>query len=182
MLNSKREFMKHGSNLGWKKWESTRQKWNHCIEHTDLREDCFHFLLLQTASPKDSRVWPMSRCTSWPPSTILSPALRSINRLDHTFGDVLCHLSVMSLCWEVNYDVCRPFLHLSAQGNQTELCKSCKSTYKELNELYSRMETNQTMCIDIEDSVCMSGTDHSRNSPFMMRREKTAPPRGIWAH
>lgn len=43
---------------------------------------------------------------------------------------------------------------LSPQGNYTELCKNCKSSYKELNELYSRKEKNDTMCIDIEDSVC----------------------------
>ncbi|KAG7239651.1 hypothetical protein INR49_028587 [Caranx melampygus] len=39
------------------------------------------------------------------------------------------------------------------QGNHTELCKNCKSSYKGLNELYSRMENNQTLCIDIEDAV-----------------------------
>ncbi|XP_040921148.1 osteopetrosis-associated transmembrane protein 1 isoform X2 [Toxotes jaculatrix] len=39
------------------------------------------------------------------------------------------------------------------EGNHTELCKNCKSTYKGLNELYSRMEKNQTLCIDIEDET-----------------------------
>lgn len=45
------------------------------------------------------------------------------------------------------------FSSCSSQGNHTELCKNCKSSYKNLNELYSRMENNQTLCIDIEDAV-----------------------------
>lgn len=53
-------------------------------------------------------------------------------------------------------------LHFSQQGNYTELCKNCKNGYKELNELYSGMEKNATMCIDIEDAVCMSGAETSR--------------------
>lgn len=43
--------------------------------------------------------------------------------------------------------------YLSSQGNQTELCKNCKSTYKQLNVLYGRMENNNSLCMDIEDSV-----------------------------
>lgn len=42
------------------------------------------------------------------------------------------------------------------QGNHTELCKNCKNTYRRVNELYSGMEKNNTMCIDIEDAVSMS--------------------------
>ncbi|XP_024257141.1 osteopetrosis-associated transmembrane protein 1 isoform X2 [Oncorhynchus tshawytscha] len=38
------------------------------------------------------------------------------------------------------------------QGNHSALCKECKATYRGLNELYSRMEKNRTLCIDIEDS------------------------------
>lgn len=45
------------------------------------------------------------------------------------------------------------FSILSKQGNHSELCKECKSPYKSLNELYSRMEKNHTLCIDIEDAV-----------------------------
>lgn len=42
---------------------------------------------------------------------------------------------------------------MSPQGNHTELCKNCKSAYKGLNELYSSLEKNDSMCIDIEDGV-----------------------------
>lgn len=40
-----------------------------------------------------------------------------------------------------------------SQGNRTELCRNCKDTYRRLNEIYAQKEKNQTMCIDIEDSV-----------------------------
>ena len=76
-------------------------------------------------------------------------------------------LSVMSLYSEVNDDVC------SLQGNHTELCKECKSTYRGLNELYGRMEMNKSMCIDIEDSVCMSG---SYRGPLLRWEERTLRP------
>lgn len=41
----------------------------------------------------------------------------------------------------------------SMQGNLTELCSHCKSSYKSLNVLYGRKELNQTLCIDLEDAV-----------------------------
>lgn len=41
------------------------------------------------------------------------------------------------------------------QANHSELCKDCKVSYKKLNELYGKMEENQTLCIDIEDAVSL---------------------------
>ncbi|XP_073348905.1 osteopetrosis-associated transmembrane protein 1 [Pagrus major] len=61
------------------------------------------------------------------------------------------------------------------QGNHTELCKNCKSTYQELNELYSRMEKNQTMCIDIEDSMNMTRSLWSTHFNCSVPREETVP-------
>ncbi|KAL6095906.1 ostm1 [Pungitius sinensis] len=61
------------------------------------------------------------------------------------------------------------------QGNYTELCKDCKSSYKSLNELYSRMETNQTMCIDIEDTMNMTRRLWSRKYNCSFPREETVP-------
>uniref|UniRef100_A0A4W5REC0 Osteoclastogenesis associated transmembrane protein 1 n=1 Tax=Hucho hucho TaxID=62062 RepID=A0A4W5REC0_9TELE len=34
--------------------------------------------------------------------------------------------------------------------------QECKATYRGLNELYSHMKKNRTLCIDIEDSECIS--------------------------
>ncbi|XP_068432566.1 osteopetrosis-associated transmembrane protein 1 [Clinocottus analis] len=61
------------------------------------------------------------------------------------------------------------------QGNHTELCKDCKKTYKGLNELYSRMETNHTMCIDIEDAMNMTRRLWSKNFNCSFPREETVP-------
>ncbi|XP_059213128.1 osteopetrosis-associated transmembrane protein 1 [Centropristis striata] len=60
-------------------------------------------------------------------------------------------------------------------GNKTELCTDCKSTYRGLNELYGRMEQNQTMCIDIEDSMNMTRRLWSKNFNCSFPREETVP-------
>ncbi|XP_019952983.1 osteopetrosis-associated transmembrane protein 1 [Paralichthys olivaceus] len=61
------------------------------------------------------------------------------------------------------------------QGNLTELCKNCKDTYGDLNKLYSRMEKDKILCIDIEDA--MNGTRKlwSKNFNCSLSREETVP-------
>ncbi|XP_028253967.1 osteopetrosis-associated transmembrane protein 1 [Parambassis ranga] len=61
------------------------------------------------------------------------------------------------------------------EGNHTELCKNCKSTYKGLNELYSQMEKNLTLCIDIEDAMNMTRKLWSKNFNCSFPREETVP-------
>ncbi|KAJ8397639.1 hypothetical protein AAFF_G00436380 [Aldrovandia affinis] len=61
------------------------------------------------------------------------------------------------------------------QGNHSELCKDCKTTYKGLNELYSRMEKNKTLCIDIEDAMNMTRRLWSKNFNCSFPREETVP-------
>ncbi|XP_019750605.1 osteopetrosis-associated transmembrane protein 1 [Hippocampus comes] len=61
------------------------------------------------------------------------------------------------------------------QGNHTELCKNCKSAYKGLNELYSSMEKNDSMCIDIEDGMNMTRRLWSKNFKCSFPREETVP-------
>lgn len=61
------------------------------------------------------------------------------------------------------------------QGNHTELCKDCKNTYRGLNELYSQMEKNKTMCIDIEDAMNMTRRLWSKNFNCSYPREETVP-------
>lgn len=39
------------------------------------------------------------------------------------------------------------------QGNYSELCVECKTSYKVLNDLYSNMSKNKSLCIDVEDAV-----------------------------
>uniref|UniRef100_A0A8C7XT81 Osteoclastogenesis associated transmembrane protein 1 n=1 Tax=Oryzias sinensis TaxID=183150 RepID=A0A8C7XT81_9TELE len=57
------------------------------------------------------------------------------------------------------------------QGNHTELCKNCKSSYKGLNELYSSME--KTLCIDVEDAMNMTRILWSKNFNCSMPRGET---------
>lgn len=126
---------------------------------------------MQTVSLKDSRGWPTTRCTSWTPSTKLTTASTSTDRC----ASNSVTMSVVRVYAEnVTISVVRsPFFH--SQGNHTELCKNCKSTYQELNELYGRMEKNQTMCIDIEDSVRMSGAEITA-APLIRWEERKLHP------
>ncbi|KAJ8009589.1 hypothetical protein DPEC_G00090440 [Dallia pectoralis] len=61
------------------------------------------------------------------------------------------------------------------QGNHSVLCKECKATYKVLNDLYSRMEKNHTLCIDIEDSMNITHRLWSTNFNCSFPREETVP-------
>ncbi|XP_029966478.1 osteopetrosis-associated transmembrane protein 1 [Salarias fasciatus] len=61
------------------------------------------------------------------------------------------------------------------QGNHTDLCKNCKPFYKDLNELYSGMEKNQTLCIDIEDAMNMTRRQWSKSFNCSLPREETVP-------
>ncbi|XP_054877387.1 osteopetrosis-associated transmembrane protein 1 [Poeciliopsis prolifica] len=61
------------------------------------------------------------------------------------------------------------------EGNHTELCKNCKNTYKGLNDLYSGMEKNSTLCIDLEDSMNMTRKLWSKNFACSVPREETIP-------
>lgn len=61
------------------------------------------------------------------------------------------------------------------QGNHTELCKNCKNLYRDVNLLYGRMEQNQTMCIDIEDSMNATRGLWSKTFNCSLPREETVP-------
>ncbi|KAK7907749.1 hypothetical protein WMY93_016361 [Mugilogobius chulae] len=61
------------------------------------------------------------------------------------------------------------------QGNHTELCKNCKKTYQELNVLYSDMEKNNTMCIDIEDAMNVTRRRWSKTFNCSFPREENVP-------
>ncbi|KAM4530007.1 osteopetrosis-associated transmembrane protein 1 [Fundulus diaphanus] len=61
------------------------------------------------------------------------------------------------------------------QGNLTELCKNCKDAYKRLNDLYSGMEGNKTLCIDLEDAMNVTRKLWSKNFGCSIPREETIP-------
>ncbi|KAG8444695.1 hypothetical protein GDO86_009748 [Hymenochirus boettgeri] len=39
------------------------------------------------------------------------------------------------------------------QGNFSGICKNCSKNYKDLNDLYSRLEKAKALCIDLEDAM-----------------------------
>ncbi|KAM6954291.1 osteopetrosis-associated transmembrane protein 1 [Aplochiton taeniatus] len=60
-------------------------------------------------------------------------------------------------------------------GNHSELCTECKGKYRSLNELYGRMDTSHTLCIDIEDAMNMTRQLWSKNFNCIFPREETVP-------
>lgn len=61
------------------------------------------------------------------------------------------------------------------QGNQTELCTNCKNTYRDLNNLYSDMEKNDSMCIDIEDAMNVTRKRWSKTFNCSLHNEENVP-------
>ncbi|XP_036398506.1 osteopetrosis-associated transmembrane protein 1-like isoform X1 [Megalops cyprinoides] len=61
------------------------------------------------------------------------------------------------------------------QGNHSELCKECKKAYRDLNELYSRMEKNESLCLDIEDAMNITRKLWSKTFNCSFPREETVP-------
>ncbi|XP_076844218.1 osteopetrosis-associated transmembrane protein 1 [Brachyhypopomus gauderio] len=61
------------------------------------------------------------------------------------------------------------------QGNHSDLCKECKTTYKALNELYSQISTKKSLCIDIEDAMNMTRQLWSKTFNCSVPREETVP-------
>ncbi|KAI1895739.1 hypothetical protein AGOR_G00109590 [Albula goreensis] len=61
------------------------------------------------------------------------------------------------------------------EGNHSVLCKECKATYGGVNELYSKMEKNGNLCIDIEDSMNMTRKLWSKKFNCSFPRAETVP-------
>ncbi|KAM9798164.1 osteopetrosis-associated transmembrane protein 1 [Neosynchiropus ocellatus] len=61
------------------------------------------------------------------------------------------------------------------QKNHSELCINCNNTYKRLNDLYSRMEKNHTLCIDIEDAMNVTRRMWSKVFSCSFPLEETVP-------
>lgn len=119
-----------------------------------LRSDRLMLVYLLYSNLED--VWERSNCDN-----CIAKDFRSLT------NDTLYYMATLNLtitCFE-KYQ----------QGNHSELCKNCKSTYKDLNELYGRMERNQTMCIDIEDAMNMTRKLWSKQFNCSFPREETVP-------
>ncbi|KAE8602757.1 hypothetical protein XENTR_v10014112 [Xenopus tropicalis] len=42
---------------------------------------------------------------------------------------------------------------VSQQGNFSSICRNCSKNYRELNDLYSKLEKEKALCIDLEDAM-----------------------------
>ncbi|XP_026197800.1 osteopetrosis-associated transmembrane protein 1 [Anabas testudineus] len=127
---------------------------NESCKDTLLRSD--RVMLLNTMYYNLQKLWADSNCQN-----CLTEKYQSIK------NDTLYFMSMLNLtltCFK-KYQ----------QGNHTELCINCKSTYKGLNELYSRMEKNNSLCIDIEDAMNMTRILWSKNFNCSHPREETVP-------
>uniref|UniRef100_A0AAY4CE16 Osteopetrosis associated transmembrane protein 1 n=1 Tax=Denticeps clupeoides TaxID=299321 RepID=A0AAY4CE16_9TELE len=61
------------------------------------------------------------------------------------------------------------------QGNHSELCKECKATYRSLNELYSELDKNKSLCMDTEDAMNVTRHLWSKMFSCAFPREETVP-------
>ncbi|XP_010880442.1 osteopetrosis-associated transmembrane protein 1 isoform X1 [Esox lucius] len=119
-----------------------------------LRSDRLMLVFLLYNNMKD--IWRVSECDS-----CLNQGLGLTN-------DTLYFMDTLNQSY-------RCFEKYQQQGNRSELCKECKATYKGLNELYSRMEKNLTLCIDIEDSMNMTRGLWSKEFNCSFPRAETVP-------
>ncbi|KAL7872314.1 hypothetical protein SRHO_G00072970 [Serrasalmus rhombeus] len=100
-------------------------------------------------------IWESADCTS-----CLTKDHKSL--LNSTLNFISSHNSTLS-CFE------------KYKGNHSELCTECKVTYKRLNELYSNLEKNGSLCIDIEDAMNVTRRLWSKNFDCSVLREEAVP-------
>ncbi|KAA0708516.1 Osteopetrosis-associated transmembrane protein 1 [Triplophysa tibetana] len=120
---------------------------------TLMRSD--RLMLLYTLFSKLNEIWTIAGCKRM-----------SSENQDTLSNDTLYFMTSLNLsltCFE------------KFQGNHSELCKDCKLSYKSLNELYGKMEENQTLCIDIEDSMNMTRRLWSKTFGCSFPREEIVP-------
>ncbi|KAI5094315.1 osteopetrosis-associated transmembrane protein 1 [Silurus meridionalis] len=61
------------------------------------------------------------------------------------------------------------------QGNYSKLCVDCRPSYKVLNDFYSKMSNNNSLCIDIEDAMNMTRHLWSTTYKCSLQREENVP-------
>ncbi|GAA6094562.1 osteopetrosis-associated transmembrane protein 1, partial [Tachysurus ichikawai] len=61
------------------------------------------------------------------------------------------------------------------EGNHTELCVECRTSYKILNDLYSNMSDKKSLCIDVEDAMNVTRHLWSKTFNCSLNREENVP-------
>eukprot|EP00066_Takifugu_rubripes_P006853 XP_003971934.2 PREDICTED: osteopetrosis-associated transmembrane protein 1 [Takifugu rubripes] len=113
-------------------------------------------MLLDLLHNSLSDIWTQSNC-----DRCITTGYRSLT------NDTLVFLATLNqtlTCFEKNQ-----------QDNQTELCKSCKGIYGELNKLYNRLDKSQAVCIDMEDSMNTTHRLWSTSFNCSVPRAETVP-------
>ncbi|KAM8846760.1 osteopetrosis-associated transmembrane protein 1 isoform 2-T2 [Synchiropus picturatus] len=100
-------------------------------------------------------IWTKSDCDN-----CLTEGLHSLT--NDTLDFIALHNQTIS-CFELN------------RQNHSELCINCNNTYKRLNDLYSRMEKDHTLCIDIEDAMNVTRRMWSKVFSCSFPLEETVP-------
>ncbi|KAG5277174.1 hypothetical protein AALO_G00114420 [Alosa alosa] len=98
-----------------------------------VRSDRLMLVYMLYSSLKD--IWSVASCSN----CLMKPNETALS------NDTLYFLTLLNVsfsCFETHQ-----------QGNHSELCKECKAPYQRLSELYSGMEKNHTLCIDLEDAM-----------------------------
>ncbi|TSL47629.1 Osteopetrosis-associated transmembrane protein 1 [Bagarius yarrelli] len=127
---------------------------NVSCQDTLLRSD--RLMLLYNLYSGVEDIWQTSECTN-----CLSEDQKLVSNTTHYFIDCL---NQSLTCFE-KYK----------QGNHTELCVECRSLYRILNELYSGMSKNKTLCIDVEDAMNMTRRLWSKTFNCLLKREENVP-------
>ncbi|XP_076011240.1 osteopetrosis-associated transmembrane protein 1 [Genypterus blacodes] len=120
-----------------------------------LRSDRLMLVYLLYGNLED--IWDVSGCIN-----CISKGLQSLT------NDTLYFMNILNqtlTCFEM----------YRQGGNHSELCTKCKDDYRGLNVLYGLMEKNNTLCIDIEDSMNMTRRLWSKNFNCSFPREETVP-------
>ncbi|XP_027003402.1 osteopetrosis-associated transmembrane protein 1 [Tachysurus fulvidraco] len=122
---------------------------NQSCQDSLLRSD--RLMLLYNLYISFENTWIASECTG-----CLSDDKKSVSNKTLYFND---RLNQSLTCFE------------KYQGNHTELCVECRTSYKILNDQYS----NMSLCIDVEDAMNVTRHLWSKNFKCSLNREENVP-------
>ncbi|KAG7331653.1 hypothetical protein KOW79_005622 [Hemibagrus wyckioides] len=114
-------------------------------------------MLLYNLYNSFENIWNTAECIN----CLSSEHLRSVSNTTLYFID---RLNQSQTCFE-KYQ----------QGNHSELCVECRTSYKILNDLYSGMSKNKSLCIDVEDAMNTTRRLWSKDFKCLLKREENVP-------
>ncbi|OCT78190.1 osteopetrosis-associated transmembrane protein 1 [Xenopus laevis] len=83
-----------------------------------------------------------------------SKCLQCLQNQSQSLLNTTCEFMDMFLslqtCFKLNMK--EPIV-VTQQGNYSSVCRNCSKNYRELNDLYSKLEKEKALCIDLEDAM-----------------------------